>query len=49
VADTLGVSRQTVYNLHRRGNIRISKILGKSVVFDEDLEAFIEASKERAR
>lgn len=45
VADTLSVSRQTIYNLHKRGDLRISKILGKSVVFDEDLEAFIEASK----
>ncbi|RYG87346.1 MAG: DNA-binding protein [Alphaproteobacteria bacterium] len=44
-AAILRVSRQTLYNLQRAGELRISKILGKSVVFDEDLEAFIEASK----
>lgn len=45
VAGQLHVSRQTLYNLRDRGELHISKILGKSVVFAEDLEACIRRSR----
>lgn len=48
VADTLDVSRQTLYNLRDRNQLRISKILGKSVIYVEDLEAYIQLSRGEA-
>lgn len=48
VADCFHVSRQTLYNLRDRNQLRISKILGKSVVYAEDLEAFIRLSRGEA-
>jgi hypothetical protein len=41
VRDALGVSHATVYNLFAKGLLVPRKILGKTVVSDTDLQAFV--------
>lgn len=34
-------SRQSIYKLAKNGELKISKVLGRTVIFDEDLEACV--------
>ncbi len=45
-ADQLGVSRSTVYNLHKAKAIKFGKLLGRTVIAQSEIDRII-ASAER--
>jgi len=44
-AETLRISRQTLYRLINNNSIRVTKIGGRTLIDRQDLEDFIEKSK----
>ncbi len=48
-AGILGVSRATIYRLVRLGEIRLLRILGRSLIEARELTAFLDRSRNRER
>jgi len=48
VAATLKVHPQTLYNWHREGKIRFTRICGRNRIKREDLDSFIKSQEQTA-